>query len=45
MAASRSDLPLERDASARVLPWVIAVMVYLATLAIEIGRASCRERV
>ena len=34
MAASRNDLPLERDASARVLPWVIAVMVYLATLAL-----------
>lgn len=34
MAETRSDLPLERDASARVLPWVIAVMVYLATLAL-----------
>jgi len=34
MIDMRSDLPLERDASARVLPWVIAVMVYLAALAL-----------
>lgn len=34
MAIARSDLPLERDASARVLPWVIAIMVYLAALAL-----------
>ncbi len=30
----RRDLPLERDASARFLPWLIALMVYLAALAL-----------
>ncbi len=29
-----TDLPLERDAASRLLPWIIAVMVYLAALAI-----------
>lgn len=30
----RSDVPLEGDASARFLPWLVAVMVYLAALAL-----------
>jgi cell division transport system permease protein len=29
----RLDLPLDRDATVRILPWVVAVMVYLAVLA------------
>ena len=33
MLARRSELPLGKDASQRHLPWVIAVMVYLAALA------------
>lgn len=28
------DIPLERDAASRMLPWIIAIMVYLAALAI-----------
>lgn len=32
MLRVRRDLPLERDASARYLPWLIAIMVYLAAL-------------
>lgn len=38
MARSR-DLPLDRDGSARFLPWLIALMVYLAALAIAGGAA------
>ena len=34
MFARRSDLPLDRDALARYLPWIIAFMVYLASLAL-----------
>ncbi len=34
MLARRSELPLEMDASRRTLPWLIAVMVYLAALAL-----------
>lgn len=30
----RSDLPLERDASRRFLPWLVALNVYLAALAL-----------
>lgn len=30
----RSDVPLERDASGRFLPWLIAFMVYLAALSL-----------
>jgi cell division transport system permease protein len=30
----RSDLPLQGDAASRFLPWVVAVMVYLAVLAL-----------
>ena len=38
MARSR-DLPLDRDGSVRFLPWLIALMVYLAALAIAGGAA------
>lgn len=31
---SRTDLPLDHDAHARFLPWLIAFMVYLAVLAV-----------
>ena len=34
MLFRRSDLPLERDPSGRFLPWLIALMVYLAALAL-----------
>lgn len=30
----RSDVPLERDASGRFLPWLVAFMVYLAALSL-----------
>jgi cell division transport system permease protein len=43
MFGRRSDLPLRRDATSRFLPWIIAVMVYLAALslagAIVLGEA------
>lgn len=32
--SARSDLPLQGDAASRFLPWVVAVMVYLAVLAL-----------
>jgi cell division transport system permease protein len=34
MLAARSDLPLNRDDSGRFIPWIIALMVYLACLAL-----------
>lgn len=34
MLFRRSDVPLDRDASGRYLPWLVAVMVYLAALAL-----------
>lgn len=34
MLNQRSDLPLERDAISRFLPWLIAFMVFLAVLAV-----------
>ena len=34
-----SDLPLDRDASGRFLPWLVAVMVYLAALALVCAMA------
>jgi len=34
MLSRRTDLPLERDALSRFLPWLIAFMVYLASLAL-----------
>ena len=34
MLRARLDLPLERDGSVRFLPWIVALMVYLASLAL-----------
>jgi cell division transport system permease protein len=34
MARARLDLPLNRDGSVRFLPWMVALMVYLASLAL-----------
>jgi len=34
MLGLRSDLPLDQDASARFLPWILGFMVYLAALAV-----------
>ncbi|MEE9196048.1 MAG: cell division protein [Alphaproteobacteria bacterium] len=34
MLRNRTDLPLQQDASRRFLPWLVAIMVYLATLAL-----------
>lgn len=34
MFRKRSDLPLEKDDSSRFIPWIIALMVYLASLAL-----------
>jgi cell division transport system permease protein len=34
MFAKRTDLPLDRDALSRYLPWLIAFMVYMAILAL-----------
>ena len=39
MFARRNDVPLERDASVRFLPWLVAFMVYLAALALTAGMA------
>ena len=33
MFTRRSDLPLDKDALSRFLPWLIAFMVFLAVLA------------
>jgi cell division transport system permease protein len=37
MALLRSDLPLNKDVSARFLPWIVAFMVYLAALALAVA--------
>lgn len=46
MIRRRSDVPLESDGSGRFLPWIIAFMVYLATLALAasmvLGSAAAR---
>ncbi len=34
MLGLRTDLPLDQDASARFLPWILGFMVYLAALAV-----------
>lgn len=34
MAKARLDLPLNRDGSVRFLPWIVALMVYLASLSL-----------
>lgn len=38
----RGDLPLDRDASVRLIPLLVAVMVYLAALAVVAGMAMHR---
>jgi len=40
MLLRRTDLPLDRDASGRFLPWLVAVMVYLAALALILAIAA-----
>lgn len=42
MLGLRSDLPLDRDAAARFLPWILGFMVYLAALAV--GAAMIVDR-
>ncbi|MBM3597548.1 MAG: cell division protein [Alphaproteobacteria bacterium] len=42
--SSRTDLPLKGDAASRFLPWVVAVMVYLAVLALA-GALLARDSV
>ena len=37
MLRRRYDLPLDHDASRRLLPWIVGLMAYLAALAIEHG--------
>ena len=39
MLFRRTDLPLDRDPSGRFLPWLIALMVYLAALALVCAMA------
>ena len=43
----RTDLPLDRDSTARFLPWIIGFMVYLAmiaaTVALLVERAARSE--
>jgi cell division transport system permease protein len=43
MLGMRSDLPLDRDAAARFLPWILGFMIYLAALAV--GAAMVVDRV
>jgi cell division transport system permease protein len=44
MLRARFDLPLERDGSVRFLPWIVALMVYLASLALA-GTLVVRDAV
>ena len=39
MLKRRNDLPLDRDPSSRFLPWLVAVMVFLAALALVCAMA------
>ncbi|HLJ22441.1 MAG TPA: cell division protein [Stellaceae bacterium] len=41
---NRLDLPLDRDGSGRFLPWIVALMVYLASLALA-GTLVVRDAV
>ncbi len=41
---ARLDLPLDRDGSGRFLPWIVALMVYLASLALA-GTLVVRDAV
>jgi cell division transport system permease protein len=40
MVFGRGEVPLDRDASGPFLPWIVAVMVYLATLALASAIAT-----
>jgi cell division transport system permease protein len=42
MLRRRLDLPLDRDGSSRFLPWIVALMVYLSSLALA-GTLVVRE--
>jgi cell division transport system permease protein len=42
MLFRKSDVPLHRDATGRFLPWLIAVMVYLAALALVSAMAMSK---
>ncbi|HYC13977.1 MAG TPA: cell division protein, partial [Stellaceae bacterium] len=42
MLRRRLDLPLDRDGSGRFLPWIVALMVYLSSLALA-GTLVVRE--
>ena len=44
MRLLRSDLPLDREGAWRYLPWILAMMVYLAALALA-GSSSVDEAV
>ena len=37
MLRFRTDLPLDRDTTARFLPWIIGFMVYLAMIAATVA--------
>ena len=37
MLLQRSDLPLSNDPAVRILPWVVGLMVYLATLTLAVA--------
>lgn len=37
MILQRSDLPLSNDPAVRILPWVVGLMVYLATLTLAVA--------
>lgn len=37
MLLARSDLPLSNDPAVRILPWVVGLMVYLATLTLAVA--------
>ena len=39
MRLTSREVPLDRDASVRFLPWLVAFMVYLAALALTAGMA------
>jgi cell division transport system permease protein len=42
MLFRRTDLPLDRDPSGRFLPWLVALMVYLAALALVCAMAMAK---
>lgn len=37
MLLRRSDLPLSKDPAVRILPWIVGLMVYLATLTLAVA--------